>query len=868
MSRIFRAGNRPWPLLVFARPMKPSRIVALLLLLHVHELRATGFPPADEAFAAGLWEVAALRYEARLSEPGVDAAEKQALALKLAESLVRKGDAMGALELLGQSWLTDSPTRDFWKAQAMAGMGRFADAVGEFKKLLESDQSIHLSEASFTCANLQLSLGMPEEALATLESLVKSSVSPARIAAAIQRAAILIDLGRYDEAHAIMPTADEIPSNSKFFARLLDAKLLLAKEQPTEAAAIFRGLLAEPTGQSMSNYHAAALGLADALAAEGSSEEASLSLLVFIQANPESPLLDPMFKRLLAWLPDVPTSSDPVLERLSEWIPPVVSPVTGLVTVDDSSISAWSISAPISDLTTFSLYTRAVGLNRMDSPAAKFEADKLLLRLIWENPGHFLTGKALIEIGRQYLKEGDLEQAIHLFMVIRENTKSPRLRGEAAFMQARLAFAGGNTAEAQELFKVAAVDLDQEAEISARFNAAISHLEAGGVQLIQQIDALSGDKSLQADLLLERALSLADPAESRAMIEEFLTKFPNHPRVSEARFAAAEAALLSSPPDGSYAHAQLETLESIPDEGSAVAPARMAMVRLRIADLTEESEAAVALAKLFMENHSDDAAAPEAALILGRQLFKSGSYNDARLVFEKLASTDTDSKRAQATWLLASRSAALSATAQSREEALGLFDKAISIDAPLEPVARLEKARLMIDLNLLPQAVVFLREWMGSLTDDSLKLPAGLLLGEAIYAQGAQNPGTLEEALEIYNELLGHAEEEPALFYRLQYLRGMTLEQLPLKDNPSLKREAEALDAYFSVFQAAVDATPTEWEWFERCGFRALGILENGQRWKAAIAVAQKIASFKGPRAEEAATRASQLQLKHMIWED
>jgi hypothetical protein len=65
-----------------------------------------------------------------------------------------------------------------------------------------------------------------------------------------------------------------------------------------------------------------------------------------------------------------------------------------------------------------------------------------------------------------------------------------------------------------------------------------------------------------------------------------------------------------------------------------------------------------------------------------------------------------------------------------------------------------------------------------------------------------------------------------------------------------------------------ITTPPPEWEYFERCGFRALALLENARRWPVAITVAQKIASFKGPRAEEAATRASQLQLKHMIWED
>jgi hypothetical protein len=65
-----------------------------------------------------------------------------------------------------------------------------------------------------------------------------------------------------------------------------------------------------------------------------------------------------------------------------------------------------------------------------------------------------------------------------------------------------------------------------------------------------------------------------------------------------------------------------------------------------------------------------------------------------------------------------------------------------------------------------------------------------------------------------------------------------------------------------------IDTAPAEWHYFELCGFRALALLEKARRWPAAVACARKIASFKGPRAEEAEARASQLQLKHMIWED
>jgi hypothetical protein len=92
------------------------------------------------------------------------------------------------------------------------------------------------------------------------------------------------------------------------------------------------------------------------------------------------------------------------------------------------------------------------------------------------------------------------------------------------------------------------------------------------------------------------------------------------------------------------------------------------------------------------------------------------------------------------------------------------------------------------------------------------------------------------------------------------------LEQIPDAKDPSRKRDKLAFIAYYSVLETST--APAEWHYFELCGFRALALLEKADRWPAAIACAKKIASFHGPRAEEAASRASQLQLEHMIWED
>jgi tetratricopeptide (TPR) repeat protein len=152
--------------------------------------------------------------------------------------------------------------------------------------------------------------------------------------------------------------------------------------------------------------------------------------------------------------------------------------------------------------------------------------------------------------------------------------------------------------------------------------------------------------------------------------------------------------------------------------------------------------------------------------------------------------------------------------------------------------------------------------------DDPSRLPTGLLLSEALYARGDSDPESLLKALEIYNQLIDISTNKPAQYFQIQYLRGLTLEKLPDPENPGQTRFNDALSAYFAVLDRPVDPAPPEWKWFELSGFRALEVLENAQRWQAAISIAEKIATFGGPRAEEAATRARKLRLKHMIWQD
>jgi len=829
----------------------------------------------DEALSSELWELAISRYKTDLATLSLKPEEKAILNVKMAEAWIRSGHPAQALPLLSLPGTEKVEGAAFWKAQALAGVGKTEEAAAAFQAILAHSEGSHLTEAALTLANLQLTLRQEDAALQTLSYVTANPDPDISTEGKLRKVEILLDLNRLADAHAAMPAAQEIGVKNQPLADFLAAYLLLADGKASEAAFAFTALLSKPEGQSLTHYHSAAIGLADALKAQGDTEAAADSLLTFLQSHPNTPMLESIFSRLLEWMPEKPVAAEPILERLSQWIAPVPQAAMGAISLTgDGVLTATPVETQPNLLSDFSSFARAVALHRIGTPESLRESRILMNRLRMEPLPSFLANRVLLQSGRWLLDEGKINEAF-LILDALKNSKNSSATGAAAFLEARTAFAAGDSKKAIQLFEQAASVLDEPSAQVARINARLADLldAKDPKEFNTHNEGTPKDLLLQEEIQLEQAFATRDPQAARKAIEVFITQHPEHPRLSEARLFAIEAALSSSPPDIAFASTQLAILDSQPDEIAKLAADRMALSHLRLADLSKNTEETITLAKAIIDKFPNQPIATEARFTLGRNLFQSGSYNEARLVLEKLAASDADPARVQAALLIAARAAALGGTPKSREESLAIFDKAIAMGGPVTSIAVLEKARLMIDvieLNRLPEVVKFLRKWFQTLKeDDPLRLPTGLLLGEAITAQGSLDPKSMEEALSIYNQLLAHAKEQPALLHRLQYLRGMTLERLPEKNNPSEMRNTEALEAYYSVLESASAAhPPAEWDYFELCGFRAFEMLKRESRWEAAINVAEKIASFKGPKSAEAHAAAQKIRLDHHVWDE
>ena len=822
-----------------------------------------------ESLAAGLWEIAAVHFESALESADLPPDQSARAAIGLAESWIRQGKSDAALDLLEQSIARNHPEQPFWKGQALARSGRIAEAIAQLTPLSEKPDAPHRFETAVSLANLHLSLEQTDAALSSLSGFRQSTDPSEAPAILLREVEILIDTQQYPKARTLFSSIEKFPPNLQAYADLLNAHLTLGENQASVAAGIFRSLIDQPRGLNLRQFHSAAVGLTDSLLQSEDASTAFAFLVSFIDEHPDSPQLEALFQRIEKIMPEKPSAGDTVLEQLGQWIPTSEISPTGLVPTEGADcVSAWPSAKVHEEIIAYALFTRALGLDRNDSPQVLAESRRLMNRLRAEFPNHPLVNRAMLVLGRRYLMAGLTDQAFHLLTVLRENSKLPQQRGEAAFLQAQEAYKKGESGPATKLFEEAANELSTTSANAARYNSLVAlvldHAKSGSqLTTIANIN----DPALSADIELERALVTESPAEKKQAIENFLNQNPNHPRANEAKLAAAHAALDQAQPDTEYARKLIESIPPQSEGTQTVSPAQLAWLKIRISSARHELPEVIANATALLNQFPAEPIAEDAAMLLGRAHFESRNYNDARLTLEKLANTSTNPSRSQAAWLLAARAATLVQTPQSRQEALILYTKAAESSSPLSSVARLEMARLMIDMNQFEDAIKSLRPWFASLTsNDPIQHSCGLLLGDAIQSLGITRPEALTEALEIYDTLLANSPKNSANFNHLQYLRGRTLEQLPDRPDTPGQNEQQALLAYYSVLETT--NAPAEWNYLELCGFRALAFLEKSQRWPAAIACARKIASFKGPRAEEATQRAEQIRLKNMIWED
>jgi tetratricopeptide (TPR) repeat protein len=124
--------------------------------------------------AAGVPEVAVARLHVLLSRNAPDA-EWRAIAEKLAEALIAANQPAAALRLVEDPRLINVPAAKFWRAQALASLGRPTEALSLYEEAAAQGNSPFRAAALFGEAEMLRALNRPEDALQKFSSLFRDS---------------------------------------------------------------------------------------------------------------------------------------------------------------------------------------------------------------------------------------------------------------------------------------------------------------------------------------------------------------------------------------------------------------------------------------------------------------------------------------------------------------------------------------------------------------------------------------------------------------------------------------------------------------------------------------------------------------------
>lgn len=867
-------------LLILALPLPaaPSQRQAMRELAKIPAYRE-----GAKAMEDRLPDIAIRKFRETLENKRLKPGARAYASLALAEALVRsslseQGDgrqAADALEILDAKELAEIASVPIWKAEALASLGRYQDAA-EALAQVPKNHPLH-SQAQLARARIQIALNQTEAGIATLNTLATSKKPGIRNTANLLAAEIHIGQGRFKLAEQSLDNINEQHPAAAKLKEYLRARLLLNNGEAAGAINLFQSLITAPDHLSERIFRACVLGLADAQAAGGQNDLAIATLSQYIAEHADSALLQPFFKRLAQLLPEEVPLDNPTLAKLREWSHETPLPENPL-TPSGSSAAALPLQLPAADTqddrSTLSLYYRAKLLARSAKPDHHVRALALLARLRAIQPSrHFtpnelylqLNSASLLDTAYLHLKQNHPQRATFTLGVMEEVAFSPRLKDQASFLRGLLLAKESRYDDALAAFNFARLSASSDIASAASINAGVMSLLASNLTTFEKIaHSHRKQQHIRTSLALERALWKCSVGNlsGRNDLDAFILAHENHPRENEARLALAAACVDISPPDTILAKAQLDVvsprLTTEPDQYT------ITRIGIRAEELEQQWTAAANLAGEFVRRFKDSPHLAAIMLKQGEALYHNEDFNKSRRVFQEIAKQFPESPYRPFADFYAAMAARLGGTTQSREECIGMFQALIDSKHSLAPEARIQQGRVLIDLRRYEEAEKTLAPLQQS-DDQSVRRDAGVLLADCFHRQGSTDPAKYKKAVSIYKQLLDQKDLPRAWLNRLHFLRGQTYESMQLR--------GKALDSYLDVILRANVGRPgadqeEEWLWFYRCGFKALAMLEADRRWEAAVNLARRIASFKGPRAEEAAKRAINLAKTHMIWEE
>jgi tetratricopeptide (TPR) repeat protein len=806
---------------------------ALLSILLVRATRAevsAQLTAASAPLGEGVPEVAVVRLRSLLTQ-NLRVEDWRAVAEKLAEALVASKQPQEALTLLRDPRLRDVASAVFWRAQALASLQRWVEALPLYAQLARDQTSPLSAEAIFGQAQALRALDRNDEALQALTHLFadKHWATQARL-----RAAELY-IAKNDAANARRLLDELQPTNTvdRKERRLLRGRLELLLKKPERARDAFEGLLKKPQNASHTTVIAALCGIADAHLQLNTPESGDDVLENFIDHHPQDVDLALVFAKLDELYRAERKISRTELER---WARDPAQPRRGL--------AQWYLAR---------LDLRAGRRDRaMESFAAVRRSETKFAELV----------PALLEYAQLTVEEGDLSSALGILSDARALQPHPTLRDRINLLAADVQYRMKRFEPATAIFEQIGRSNSPWSKL-ALFNASIGWLRLGNyarfMAAYANFEQQGGDADSGRRLRLEEGLMQAMKADPKAAesLANFVREFPRDPRVSEAWVALAELAFHSTPPRIDEAKKDLA-------QGAAANPTPAAIERadylmIWVEDAASGNEAKVIeLANRFLQQHAESRFAADVRMKLAETYYRRHDLPNAQTQFELIAQQNPASPLAEKALFFAAESAVGSMGAHSLDRALVLLDQIVRLNGELKWSARNEEAAVERKLGKPQDALLLYDEVLKTDARPAEKREALCGKADILFELGGNE--NYRRAIETYTQLA--ADNDAPLHWRNQALfkKGLCLEKVGDR--------AGALTTFYSVL---ADPMPPEQRheefWCYKAGFNAARLLEEDSKWESAAAVYQKLAAINGARTQEVKERLDRLRLEHFLWE-
>jgi len=785
---------------------------------------------ATAPLSGGVPEVAVTRLQALLNK-NLPEQEWRAVAEKLAEAQVTANEPEDTLVLLTDARLRDLPWAKFWRAQALASLHRWSDALPLYDGL-SNDNSPFQKAAALGAGDALRALGRRQEALEKFILIAHDKEWGTR--AQLRAAELYIELGNAPEARRFLEQLQPVFVAERRERRVLRGRLELISHRPERAIGMFEAILKRPEGTPHPVLLAALFGIAEAHLQLKTPETGDDVLERFIDRNYTDADLPLIFAKLDELYR---AEHKPSRNELEKWV-----------------------RRPEQPRRTFARWYLA----RLEIRAGHRERARQLLTDLREteikSPA---IAPALLEFAEFEIEDRRFDEAIAILDDARFLRPDPTLLTRIDFLSAQAHYLA-------KQFDTATAGFEQIAQRDSRwakaalFNASSGWLQVGNhVRFIadyNQLEKQGGDEQSRADLQLEEGLMQAAKGDKKAAssLQRFIRDFPKNPRVSEAWVGLAELAFHSSPPRLDEARKDLDhAVESTP---TAAAAERANYLRIWVEEAGGGDDSKVIeLAKRFLEQHGQSQFAREVRMKLAELYYRRQDFANAQTQFEIIA--QQNDPLAEKALFFAAESAMSSMSEHTLDRALVLFDEVVQKKGAMRWAARNEQAVIERKLGKPKDALALYDEVLKSDAGASEKREALCGKGDIFFEAGATNPSNYQRAIEAYDQLA--ADKDGSIHWRNQALfkKGLCLEKKG--DRPG------ALATFYKILED--ESRPGERRelfWYYKAGFNAARLLEEDSKWESAVAIYDKLVVAGGGRSEEAKARLNNIRLEHFLWTD